>query len=149
MTDRQPSARDLQDYLGAAQKAGCPRDQMHRFFRAQLFLQAKQLAASAAARLCDRPDGPTALGYGGARGGGKSHWLLAQMGADDCQRYPVLKCLLLWKVGKANMERFEDLARALGLLSLVAGELGADTGEGLLAIHSAAPTGGLSVGVGV
>jgi phage terminase large subunit len=45
----------------------------------------------AAARLCDKeakPDGPTAIGYGGARGGGKSHWLLAQMGADDCQRVP-------------------------------------------------------------
>jgi len=50
---------------------------------------------SAAARLCDEPDGPTAVGYGGARGGGKSHWLLAQMGADDCQRVRGLKCLLL------------------------------------------------------
>jgi hypothetical protein len=69
--------------------------------------------ASAAARLCDAPDGPTAIGYGGARGGGKSHWLLAQMGADDCQRVPGLKCLLLRKVGKANLEHFEDLRRRL------------------------------------
>ena len=68
---------------------------------------------SAAARLCDQADGPTAVGYGGARGGGKSHWLLAQMGADDCQRVPGLKCLLLRKVGKANMEHFEDLRRRL------------------------------------
>ena len=53
------------------------------------------------------------MGYGGARGGGKSHWLLAQMGVDDCQRVPELKCLLLRKVGKANLEHFEDLRRKL------------------------------------
>ena len=76
-------------------------------------LQERQLAASAAARLCDAPNGPMAIGYGGARGGGKSHWLLAQMGADDCQLVPGLKCLLLRKVGKANLEHFEDLRRRL------------------------------------
>ena len=96
-----------------AVEAGCPEDQAYRFIAAKVFLQPKQLAASAAARLCDAPDGPTAVGYGGARGGGKSHWLLAQMGADDCQRVPGLKCLLLRKVGKANMEHFEDLRQRL------------------------------------
>jgi hypothetical protein len=35
------------------------------------------------------------------------------MGADDCQRVPGLKCLLLRKVGKANVEHFEDLRRRL------------------------------------
>src|SRR5437016_1610691 len=94
-------------------RAGCPKDQMDRFQRADVILQARQLAASAAARLCDKTDGPTAVGYGGARGGGKSHWLLAQMGADDRQRVPGLKCLLLRKVGKANMEHFEDLRQRL------------------------------------
>ena len=93
--------------------AGCPQAQMVSFARAGVVLQPRQLAASAAARLCDPPGGPTAVGYGGARGGGKSHWLLAQMGADDCQRVPGLKCLLLRKVGKANMENFEDLRRRL------------------------------------
>jgi hypothetical protein len=86
---------------------------MDNFVRAGVVLQPRQLAASAAARLCDQADGPTAVGYGGARGGGKSHWLLAQMGADDCQRVAGLKCLLLRKVGKANMEHFEDLRRRL------------------------------------
>jgi len=94
-------------------RAGCPRDQLRNFLSAGVVLQPRQLAASAAARLCDQPDGPTAIGYGGARGGGKSHWLLAQMGADDCQRVPGLKCLLLRKVGKANLEQFEDLRRRL------------------------------------
>ena len=86
---------------------------MRNFLRAKILLQPRQLLASAAARSCDRVDGPTAVGYGGARGGGKSHWLLAQMGADDCQRVPGLKCLLLRKVGKANMENFEDLRKRL------------------------------------
>jgi hypothetical protein len=86
---------------------------MLNFERAGVVLQPRQLAASAAARLCDLAGGPTAVGYGGARGGGKSHWLLAQMGADDCQRVTGLKCLLLRKVGKANTEHFEDLRRRL------------------------------------
>ncbi len=100
-------------YFLIGRRAGCPKDQMKRFEQADVILQERQLVASAAARACDRADGPTAIGYGGARGGGKSHWLLAQMGADDCQRVPGLKCLLLRKVGKANLEHFEDLRRRL------------------------------------
>jgi hypothetical protein len=100
-------------YFLVGRRAGCPQDQMERFQVADVILQSRQLAASAAARLCDQADGPTAVGYGGARGGGKSHWLLAQMGVDDCQRVPGLKCLLLRKVGKANLEHFEDLRRKL------------------------------------
>lgn len=100
-------------YFLMGRRAGCPKDQMDNLQRADVILQGRQLAASAAARLCDSPNGPTAVGYGGARGGGKSHWLLAQMGADDCQRVPGLKCLLLRKVGKANMEHFEDLRQRL------------------------------------
>jgi len=101
----------VEDMMVEGWRAGCPRDQVKNFLRAGVVLQPRQLVASAAARLCDRPDGPTAIGYGGARGGGKSHWLLAQMGADDCQRVAGLKCLLLRKVGKANLEQFEDLRR--------------------------------------
>lgn len=100
-------------FLNAAIAAGCPEDQTRNFVAAKLWLQERQLAASAVARLCDLPDGPTAIGYGGARGGGKSHWMLSQLGADDCQRVPGLKCLLLRKVGKANLEAFEDLRRRL------------------------------------
>ena len=100
-------------FAQAAAKAGCPMDQTFNLVRAKTCLQERQLAACAAARLCDHPDGPTAIGYGGARGGGKSHWLLAQMGVDDCQRVAGLKCLLLRKVGKANLEHFEDLRRKL------------------------------------
>lgn len=97
----------------AAKEAGCPADQAQNFLLRGIVLQPRQLLASAAARECDRSDGPTEIGYGGARGGGKSHWLLAQMGGDDCQRVPGLKCLLLRKVGKANMENLEDLRRRI------------------------------------
>ncbi len=100
-------------YAQSGLAAGCPAAQIENFIRAGIILQPRQLAASAAARLCDRPDGPTAIGYGGARGGGKSHWMLAQMGADDCQRVPGLNCLLLRKDGKSNTENLENLRRRL------------------------------------
>jgi phage terminase large subunit len=103
----------LENYLMAGRQAGCAAEQMAHLVRAGVFLQPRQLAACAAARRCDERDGPVAIGYGGARGGGKSHWLLAQMGVDDCQRVPGLKCLLLRKVGKSNLEAFEDLRRKL------------------------------------
>jgi hypothetical protein len=64
---------ELEAYLAAGKGAGCPAEQMSNFLRAGVVLQPRQLAASAAARLCDWADGPTAVGYGGARGGGKSH----------------------------------------------------------------------------
>ena len=100
-------------FSAAGMKAGCPPAQLVRLVHADAFLHERQLMACAAARLCDQPAGPVAIGYGGARGGGKSHWLLAQMGVDDCQRVAGLKCLLLRKVGKANLEHFEDLRRKL------------------------------------
>ena len=52
-------------FASAALAAGCPLDQMQNFVRAGVVLQPRQLAASAASRLCDRPDGPTAIGFGG------------------------------------------------------------------------------------
>jgi hypothetical protein len=100
-------------FSAAGMNAGCPPSQLVRLVHANAFLHERQLAACAAARLCDQPNGPTAIGYGGARGGGKSHWLLAQMGVDDCQRLPGLKCLLLRKMAKANIENFEDFRRRL------------------------------------
>ena len=74
----------LQQFFQLGLQLGCPRDQLFNFSHAGLILQPKQLAASVAARLCDQPGGPTAIGFGGARGGGKTHWLFCQMGADDC-----------------------------------------------------------------
>jgi len=107
------SQAKLKQFFQLGLQHGCPRDQLLNLSNVGLILQDRQLAACAAARRCDQPDGPQAVGYGGARGGGKSHWLLAQLGADDCQRVPGLQCLLLRKVGKANFEHLESLRHRL------------------------------------
>ena len=99
---------ELRRFLEAARLAGCPPDQVRRFRVAGYAPQPKQLAFHAACRTCDAPGGPSQVGTGGARGGGKSHALMMQVAADDCQRHPALKCLLLRMVGKAVRESFED-----------------------------------------
>ena len=52
-------------YASLGQSLGCPGDQLLNFARARISLHPRQLEASAAARLCDHPDGPTFIGYGG------------------------------------------------------------------------------------
>jgi hypothetical protein len=49
----------LERYMAMGHQAGCPRSQMDNFVGAGVILQERQLAASAAARLCDGADGPT------------------------------------------------------------------------------------------
>jgi phage terminase large subunit len=105
----------LERYLQTAYEAGCPPDQLRNFRAGEYVALPKMLQFHAAARLCDTAGGPTQIGVGGARGPGKSHALVAQMGLDDCQRRDGIKCLLLRKVGKAVREGFEDLrVRVLG-----------------------------------
>ena len=109
--------------------AGCPVDQIRNFFKAQVFLQPKQLEMSAAARACDYrcpsckdliaagqsipedcPDcGPTSVGVGGARGGAKSNWMLSQVCTDDCQRFPGLKFLYVRVTAKSLREQVRGL----------------------------------------
>ncbi len=103
----------IERYILTAREAACPRDQVANFMRAEAVLQPRQLQASAAARLCDVPGGPTEVGMGGARGGGKSHWAMLQAGADDCQRYAGLKFLYLRQIGKKAREAFDDLVPRL------------------------------------
>src|SRR6185437_10910322 len=55
--------------------------------------------------------GPTAIGVGGARGGGKSAWMFAQICLDDCKRFAGLKFLLIRKSAKALREQIRDLLR--------------------------------------
>lgn len=94
-----------------ARDVGVPQDSLDRFLRAGYVPQPKQLEFHAAARECDAPDGPEEIGFGGARGGGKSKAAIAQIALDDCQREPELKALFLRKVGKAARESFEDMRR--------------------------------------
>ena len=100
-------------YIKAAHDSGCPEDQTRNFLRYGYIAQPKQLDFHAVARLCDVPQGPTMVGLGGARGPGKSHAIMAQIGLDDCQRVPELKFLFLRKVQKAAKESFEDLIRTV------------------------------------
>jgi len=99
----------LNRYLATAVAAKCPSDQIINFRLGQYCAQPKQLRFHAAARLADTEGGPTQVGYGGARGGAKSHGLFAQLVLDDCQRAPGIKALYLRKVGKQAREQFEDL----------------------------------------
>lgn len=114
-----------------AKAAGCPKDQFLNFLSQGMILQPKQWDMAAAARKCDfrcpscqsaydagkeikedcKDCGPTAVGVGGARGGGKSAWMFAQIALDDCKRFPGLKFLLLRKSAKALREQIRDMLR--------------------------------------
>jgi len=96
-------------YLTATKAAGIPDDQAANFVDAEYTSLPKMLAFHAAAREADRFGSPNVLGIGGARGPGKSHACLAQVGLDDCQRRPGLKWLFLRKIRKAAAESMEDL----------------------------------------
>jgi phage terminase large subunit len=99
--------------IADAKRAGMSYGQLTNFLQSGILLQPRQMEMSVAARECDKRDGPTSIGVGGARGGGKSHWMLAQIAADDSKRWPGLKSLWLRKVGKANIEHLDDLRRSV------------------------------------
>lgn len=96
-----------------ARDKGVTKGSLDRFLRGGYVPQPKQLEFHAAARECDVPDGPTQVGFGGARGPGKSHAVFAQAALDDCQRVAGLKVLFLRKIQKNAKEQFEDLRRAV------------------------------------
>lgn len=102
------ASKSIERYIRAAKQVGVPRELICTLVLCGIILQPAQLRAVAAAIQCDHDGGPTFVGYGGARGGGKSHWSLTQL-VIDCLRYPGLKCLLLRKTGKKAKESFEDL----------------------------------------
>lgn len=86
-----------------------PADQLRNFLNAGYVPQPHQLPFHAAARECDADDGPDEVAQGGARGPGKSHSTLAQIGLDDCQRFGGTKWLFLRNIKAAASEAFEDL----------------------------------------
>jgi hypothetical protein len=100
-------------YLEAYRRAGVDDLTRRRFERAGYVAQPKQLKFHVAARECDKPGGPTQVGFGGARGPGKSHAVFAQVALDDCQRISGLKVLYLRRLGKKAREQFEDLRRSV------------------------------------
>lgn len=103
--------KDFDDLLDTAIAAGVSEDQFNNLTRFQYIPEPKQLAFHAAARECDKPDGPTMVAFGGSRGQSKSHAQFAQALCDDMQRRPGLKFLYLRKVAKRASESFADLRR--------------------------------------
>ena len=88
-----------------------PPDQLANFARGNYIALPWSWGFHAAAREADDGRGPVMIGAGGARGPGKSHALMAQVGLDDCARAPGLKVLFLRRVLKSAAESFDDLIR--------------------------------------
>lgn len=92
-----------------AKKANSPKDQVESFLTLSYIPLPWQWQFHASARSADKPDGPTEIGAGGARGPGKSHGIFAQTALDDCLRVDNLKALFLRKTAISAKESFEDL----------------------------------------
>ena len=101
--------KTLDSFLRLARSAGMPQDQVVNLYERGYVPFPKQILFHAAARECDKPDGPIKVGFGGARGPGKTTTTFAQMALDDCQRVPGLKCLFIRQTQKSAKESFEDL----------------------------------------
>jgi len=96
-------------FFTKAREAGCPKDQIAGFVSRGYVPLPWQLNFHAICRQADHALGPVDIGVGGARGPGKSHAVMAQIGLDDCQRMPRLKALFLRQTGISAKESFEDL----------------------------------------
>lgn len=86
------------------------KQQFENFMRANMFLQPHQLKFCIHASECDGilDNAPTAILASGGRGSAKTHGILCQIFADDCQRFPGLKVLFVRKIGKAGAEQIQD-----------------------------------------
>lgn len=71
--------------------------------------QPKQLEFHGLARLADTLDELEDLGYGGARGGGKTHCGFAQIAIDDCQMWDGLSVLFLREKAGSAEESMQKL----------------------------------------
>lgn len=101
----------IQTYLETLKSNGIAQDQAVNFCNGGYVALPWTLPFHRAARDADNPDGAVWLLSGGARGPGKSHMILAQVGIDDCQRRAGLKFLFLRKVKYRAQESMEDLVR--------------------------------------
>ena len=101
----------LLELVRQAAEAGMPKEQIATFVKADYAPLPWQMKYHTQARLADVDDGPFWIGLGGARGPGKSHTTMAQLGLDDCQRAPGLKALFLRKTKMSASESLDDLVR--------------------------------------
>ena len=103
------NTKALERYIEQAKLAGMPSNQVESFIKSGYIALPRMTYYHAIAREADKDGGPIEIAMGGARGPGKSHAALAQVGLDDCQRYEGLKFLFLRKLAKSAQESFEDL----------------------------------------
>lgn len=109
MTETEEATILLDECIMTAIDAGCPSDQIEIFMESAYIPLPWQWLFHSAARTADHDGGPVDIGLGGARGPGKSHAVLSQVGLDDCQRVAGLKALFLRQTGNAAKESFDDL----------------------------------------
>lgn len=97
------------NFLTQAAALRVPRGTIARFLKADYVPQPKQLQFHAKARNADFEGTPSEIGFGGARGGGKTACVFSQIAIDDCQRFENLKVLFLRESAGSATESVNDL----------------------------------------
>ena len=95
--------------IQTAKNSGVPKDSLERFLLAGYVPQPKQLEFHGLARMADTVDEIEDIGYGGARGGGKTHCGFGQIAIDDCQKFDGLSVLFLREKAGSAEESMQKL----------------------------------------
>jgi phage terminase large subunit len=96
-------------FLAQAATERVPRGTLSRFLKAGYMPHRRQLKFHAKARNADFEGEPNEIGFGGARGGGKTACVFAQIAIDDCPRFENLKVLFLRESAGSATESINDL----------------------------------------
>lgn len=97
------------ELIKTARDFGVPKDTLERFLLAGYVPQPKQMQFHGYARLADTVGEIEDIGYGGARGGGKTHCGFAQIAIDDCQKWSNLNVLFLREKAGSAEESMQKL----------------------------------------
>jgi phage terminase large subunit len=97
------------EMIRLAKTSGVPKESLERFLLAGYVPQPKQLLFHGFARAADHIPELEDIGYGGARGGGKTHCGFAQIAIDDCQMWPNLSVLFLREKAGSAEESMQKL----------------------------------------
>ena len=104
---------ELVQFINDAIAANIPADSLIRFERAGYVPQPKQMLFHGLARQADTVAEIEDIGYGGARGGGKTHCGFAQVAIDDCQKFNDLSCLFLREKAGSAEESMQKLCNRI------------------------------------
>jgi phage terminase large subunit len=97
------------ELIQTAKACGVPKESLERFLLAGYVPQPKQMIFHGYARQADYIAELEDIGYGGARGGGKTHCGFAQIAIDDCQMVPNLSVLFLREKAGSAEESMQKL----------------------------------------